>query len=347
MTDQQRPPRRPRLRGRSVALIAAVLALAGGTTTLAAQATAYNVHPAAQAPAQAAAHAAAPAAAPKAAPTAPATRSATPSAAPTPAPTPAVTPVAAAAPSSTPTPSPSATPSATPTATPSPTPAAQPSVKAVSLGTTGTAPADADSAKVGALFSGSVAVGNHFCTASVVDSPGRDLLLTAGHCLSSPGSAVFAPGYRNGSAPYGTWKVTQVFATTGWSQNGDTDQDFAFLTVAPLNGKQIEDVVGANQLGLDASFTAQVRLYGYPASSDLPLLCTNATTKFSSYQREIACPAYSGGTSGGPFVSTDTGQVIGIIGGYQQGGDTDDISYSAYFDQTIANLYATAISHTG
>ncbi len=31
--------------------------------------------------------------------------------------------------------------------------------------------------------------------------------------------------------------------------------------------------------------------------------------------------------------------MVGAIGGYQQGGDADDVSYSAYFDHTIAGLY--------
>ncbi|MFJ6773927.1 serine protease, partial [Kitasatospora sp. NPDC091257] len=56
----------------------------------------------------------------------------------------------------------------------------------------------------------------------------------------------------------------------------------------------------------------------------------------------VHCPAYPSGTSGGPWINTATGDVIGAIGGYQQGGDTDDISYSAYFDHTIADLYAQA-----
>ena len=61
------------------------------------------------------------------------------------------------------------------------------------------------------------------------------------------------------------------------------------------------------------------------------------------------CPGYTDGTSGGPFLtdvkaSTGDGQVIGVIGGYQQGGDTPSVSYSSQFRANIAALYKTATS---
>ena len=248
-------------------------------------------------------------------------------------------PVSAAASSPSPGPTPSAT--VTATATPAATPAA---TATVALGTTENAPADADSAKVGALFNGSVKAGRHFCTASVVHSPTKNLLLTAAHCLSSSGTITFAPGYRNGSAPYGSWKVTRVHTTTGWDRNQDQDEDFAILEVATTGGREIEDVVGANILGTGEAFTSQVRLTGYPDSGESPITCVNTTSRKDTYQRAIDCPAYTGGTSGGPWISTATGAVIGLIGGYQEGGDTPDTSYSAYFDHTVASLYATAVA---
>lgn len=212
------------------------------------------------------------------------------------------------------------------------------------LGTTATAPATAEASRVGALFTGSIAPGNHSCTASVVHSATKNLILTAAHCVGTADGLSFAPGYRDGKAPYGSWQVTKVYTTTGWSQGGDPDEDFAVLQVAQNNGRDIEDVVGGNTLGLKASYTAVVRLYGYPDDSEVPLLCTNVTTRQDTYQRRIDCPSYSGGTSGGPWIDTDTGQVIGVIGGYQQGGGTDDISYSAYFDHAIGSLYQQAVA---
>ncbi|MFD5462265.1 trypsin-like serine peptidase [Kitasatospora sp. NPDC127059] len=247
-------------------------------------------------------------------------------------------PVADTTPSGSPTPTPAATP--TPADTPTPTAAATPDVRDAVLGTTAPAPADnRETSTVGALFSGPVGAGDHFCTASVLHSATGNLLLTAAHCLSSASGVTFAPGYRDGSAPYGTWQVTAVHTASGWSQNGDVDEDFAILETAPNNGRNVEDVVGGNKLGADEPFGSTVRLYGYPADAEKPNLCTNTTGQQSTYQRVIQCPSYPAGTSGGPWIDIATGDVVGAIGGYQQGGDSDDTSYSAYFDHTIATLY--------
>jgi V8-like Glu-specific endopeptidase len=177
----------------------------------------------------------------------------------------------------------------------------------------------------------------------VVHSPGHNLILTAAHCVGTTSGVTFVPGYREGKAPFGSFPATKISTTNGWAQSSDPDQDFAFIQLGPnSSGQQVEDVVGAENLGLNESFTATVRLYGYPDTTDDPIVCSNATTQQSAYQRRIDCPAYPNGTSGGPWISTATGNVIGVIGGYQQGGDTDDVSYSAYFDSTIGNLYRTA-----
>ncbi|MBD0672143.1 trypsin-like serine peptidase, partial [Streptomyces sp. CBMA156] len=240
-------------------------------------------------------------------------------------------------------PSPSPSPTAGPADQATATATATPTTHGAALGTTGPAPAgDRETGTVGALFSGAVAAGDHFCTASVLHSATGNLLLTAAHCLSSTDGVTFAPGYRDGSAPYGTWRVTAIHTTAGWSQKGEVDEDFAILETAPSNGREVEDVVGGNRLGADEPFDATVRLYGYPGNSETPILCTNTTGQQSAYQRVVQCPAYPAGTSGGPWINTATGDVIGAIGGYQQGGDTEDISYSAYFDHTIADLYAQA-----
>jgi hypothetical protein len=43
--------------------------------------------------------------------------------------------------------------------------------------------------------------------------------------------------------------------------------------------------------------------------------------------------------------ATGEGTVIGVIGGYQQGGDSADVSYSAAFGQNVQTLNDTAVSY--
>jgi len=221
-------------------------------------------------------------------------------------------------------------------------------------GTSRTAKPTTTNARVGALFSQS-ADGDHFCTASVVHSSGKDLLLTAAHCVhggqgGSYGSdLVFVPGYRDGDVPQGQWPVTRIVVDQRWISSSDPDLDVAFVTVGQVGGKNIEDVLGGNTLGVNQGFGKVVRITGYPSTASTPISCFNRTTQQSQYQMKIACQGFPGGTSGSPWLvrfdgAKGTGTVIGVIGGYQQGGDTADVSYSPYFDQDVQTLYDRAVA---
>jgi V8-like Glu-specific endopeptidase len=206
--------------------------------------------------------------------------------------------------------------------------------------------------RVGAIFAHS-ASGNHFCTASVVNSPRRDLLITAAHCISGglQQDIVFIPGYRDGTAPYGVWTPSKLFVDPQWASSSDPDYDVGFVVLSPLGGQNIEAVLGANRLGFDPSYSSLVRVTGYPASADAPVTCRNLTGRQSATQLRFDCAGFFGGTSGSPWVTgfdpvTRTGTIIGVIGGYQEGGDTDAISYSSYFGAGIKQLYQRAESES-
>jgi V8-like Glu-specific endopeptidase len=211
-------------------------------------------------------------------------------------------------------------------------------------------------AAVGALFREDSAgqLGQHFCTASVVSSPAGDLALTAAHCvtggnaLTAGGTLVFVPGYANGRAPYGIWRVTAVYTDAAWQSSQDPNDDFAFLRLALApDGVPIEDITGAETLGTSWPAHAYVRVIGYPDGAAEPVWCENWTTSFSPSQLQFDCGGYTDGTSGSPFLadaspSTGQGIVIGLIGGYHQGGDTPSVSYSAAFGAAMAALFKTA-----
>jgi V8-like Glu-specific endopeptidase len=208
---------------------------------------------------------------------------------------------------------------------------------------------------VGALFAVSGgALGKHFCSASVVDSPGGDLVITAAHCVTSraPGSIAFVPGYAAGHQPYGRWRVKRVIADGDWLNSGNPDHDVAFLVVyRPGNGQPVQHLTGGERLGIGWQARAWVQVIGYPDATEQPVTCTNQTRPFQVREMEFDCAGYTDGTSGGPFLArlgrAGTGTVIGVIGGYQQGGDLPAISYTTRFGQDVEHLYQAAIRIAG
>jgi V8-like Glu-specific endopeptidase len=210
---------------------------------------------------------------------------------------------------------------------------------------------------VGALFNVSNGqLGSHFCTASVVHSAGGDLLITAAHCVSGhSGQIAFVPGYSGGQSPYGVWPVSRIFTDQAWSSSGSIDDDVAFLQVSPDSaGTAIETVTGAETLGLNRPAGQLTEVAGYPDGASEPVRCSNQTEAFNGSptgvgELQFDCGGYPDGTSGSPFLiqvnkNTGTGTVTGVIGGYEQGGDSPSVSYSISFGKSAGALYQTAVS---
>jgi V8-like Glu-specific endopeptidase len=207
---------------------------------------------------------------------------------------------------------------------------------------------------IGALFSvnPSGVLGSHFCTASVVDSPAGDLILTAAHCMAghTAGEVAFVPGYSRGQEPFGVWTVTQIIEDPEWTASSDPDDDFAFLVVRQPGAKEaIEDLTGGEAVGIDVSAGERVEVAGYPDIADAPVSCANTALQFSPTQYEFDCGGFTDGTSGSPLLANlgpfhDGGTVIGVIGGFEEGGDTPAVSYAARFSTRLATLYRTALA---
>jgi V8-like Glu-specific endopeptidase len=187
----------------------------------------------------------------------------------------------------------------------------------------------------------------------VIASPAGNLLITAAHCMTGKslgpaGSVVFAPGYHDGSFPYGTWPVTAEYVDQRWQQDQDPDDDIAFL-VAGVPGASLQTRTGAETLMVNQP-PQPVQVIGYPEGAEEPITCTAPASPFhGASQFVFDCDNYTNGTSGGPFLThvspaTGDGWVIGVIGGYEQGGDSPDISYSPRFAGAVQSLYVAAVS---
>jgi V8-like Glu-specific endopeptidase len=218
---------------------------------------------------------------------------------------------------------------------------------------------------VGVLFNTDKGMKAHYCTASVVRSKGRNLILTAGHCVGD--KAVFVPKYDHAKSgadqPYGMWLVQEWFRDARYAsdKSPESDLDFAFGSLKADNGREVQDVVGANTLARTPGFVNKVTVIGYPMvghnPQDRAFRCPGVSTAPLSayYQMQIDCGGMWGGVSGGPWFSSldpsgDTGQIIGNVGGFLKGGPDvpadnplyNRITYSPLHGDRFFQLYDDA-----
>jgi len=187
--------------------------------------------------------------------------------------------------------------------------------------------------EVGALFFAIAGVvSTHYCTAAVVHSEAGNLLATAAHCVYDtlyggyPSEIVFVPGYYDYTAPHGLWGVQKAYLTSSWISSENPDDDVAFLVVQSSAGGSgtLESDVGAYRFLASPGYRDSVDVVGYPLTGKYPVSCAVPTSEFSATQL------------------TGGGGIAGVLGGYQQGGNSSSTSYSAYFGPTIENLYQSA-----
>lgn len=221
---------------------------------------------------------------------------------------------------------------------------------------------------VGALFTapvyshGTLTSATHECSASVIDSPAGDLVLTAAHCVygsSFQKFLAFAPKYYNGVSDYGVWYVRSISVDEGWVSSHNPLDDYALLTIDPVEGRSIQRVTGALALA-PTSLPRAVTVLGYnqvqyDADGNEPIICHSRAVKevetvggASELYSGFAGPNFQDGTSGGPWIETGTNRVVGVVGGYEEGGDTPAFSFSSIFGQNIFDLFRYAVvGHSG
>ncbi|MBG0830698.1 trypsin-like serine protease [Planomonospora sp. ID67723] len=175
---------------------------------------------------------------------------------------------------------------------------------------------------------------DYSCSASVVNSRGRNLLATAAHCVYGNRQWVrnwiFIPGYAYSKGqhlkPYGVWTMAKVAIEPEWAKSYDPDYDYAFVTVGKVSGRNIANVVGGQGILWNQPAKISMRIFGYPAeypwAGTKVVSCGQTTALYTVPSAGIArhrfarCPL-NGGSSGGPWIrgystATGTGYLVGV-----------------------------------
>ncbi|MFJ8693603.1 trypsin-like serine peptidase [Streptomyces roseolilacinus] len=164
------------------------------------------------------------------------------------------------------------------------------------------------------------------CSGNAVTSQNQSTVITAGHCVKYQGSWhtdwVFVPAYDNGQAPYGRWTATKTLTTPQWEASEDINHDIGAAVVAPLDGRKLTAVTGAQGIQFNGGYNKPMYAFGFPAASPYDgsklVYCSGNSSKDFLFSQDhgLGCNM-TGGSSGGPWFTgfseaTGTGLQVSV-----------------------------------
>lgn len=206
-----------------------------------------------------------------------------------------------------------------------------------------------ESAVAGKVFYRDPSDGRDYaCSASALNSPSKQLVVTAGHCIHEGRGGtwmqnwVFVPRYRSGARPFGTFSAKYFRTFNTWISNSDYSRDVGMVTTWPLNGNKLVNVVGGHGLAWNQSRTVGVTILAYPSnfsSGEIQQACQGTTSDGGGGTIKLTCN-FGGGSSGGGWLmnfnnSTGLGQVNGAMSTI----DTTGTNRASYFDSAVKTMY--------
>jgi len=211
---------------------------------------------------------------------------------------------------------------------------------------------------VGKLFFSSSA-GNFVCSASIVNSENKDVVWTAGHCVSDGQGNFFrnwqfVPARRLGSNPFGVWTARERWVLSEWHSFGNFRQDLAALVMNNnSSGVSIANQLGSLGIQFNVSRIRSWNAMGYPAGS--PFSGERQYQNIASYAASDTPSARSGpdtigigndltgGSSGGPWIASysPNGGFVNGVNSYKYASSMPLEMYSPYFGNEALDLYNT------
>jgi V8-like Glu-specific endopeptidase len=188
--------------------------------------------------------------------------------------------------------------------------------------------------------------GSYVCSATVVNTPSKRVIFSAGHCAVDGGvwstNVAFVPGYHNGVRPYGTFVATKLYSVNAWINN----ENFSFdMSAAVLGGtRKVANVVGSRGIKWNLPRQQNFVSFGYPAglpfngetlwSCPSPYHGQDPTTSNPRTQW-ITCNM-TGGSSGGGWIVQ--GAYLNSVNSYGYTTQPNRM-YGPYFGGAARNLY--------
>jgi hypothetical protein len=198
-----------------------------------------------------------------------------------------------------------------------------------------------------------------YCSGTAIDSPSRQLVLTAGHCVNAGSEyrgnlwyrkALFVPAYTAGEAPFGAFpaKPGRVFSAPQWTNGSNSDFDVgAFLTYPNNRGIDLADAVGGGAtIALDLPRAQRFASFGYPGNVARMQACNSPYAGDDRFSFPLPGPPtmsidchWAPGASGGGWLIEDGTRINGLNAYLHV--DDPSRTYSPYFSsETVGKLVA-------
>jgi hypothetical protein len=203
------------------------------------------------------------------------------------------------------------------------------------------------------------------CSATVVRSRSRNLLMTAGHCVVKPGGGgvepvwatnmAFVPGYRNGATPLGIYPAERLQAPLRWVREPLIGLDVGAVNVVNSPAGEIQDVLGArgvnfNRVKYKAKKT-RFQIFGYPGQPDTfydgqrLIICNSPFRGFERFSGSVVagpCNMKQGSSGGGWVLGGRVNSVVSHGTCPPATIATCTLTSGTYFGSAAFNLWAKA-----
>jgi len=192
-----------------------------------------------------------------------------------------------------------------------------------------------------------------FCSATAINSPTRQLVLTAAHCLNSgprglrgrttwSRTVVFVPAYTDGLAPFGAFVAhrNDVHVAKQWIKLGNPNFDIGAARVQPnAEGANVADAVGGGAtIAVDLARKQRFQTFGYPGRVRRMQNCSSPYVGDDSTTYRIPGPPtiairchWAPGASGGGWL-IEEGRVIDGLTSYARRRDLRH-TFGPYFSK--------------
>jgi len=206
------------------------------------------------------------------------------------------------------------------------------------------------------------------CSGTVVNGTNKDLIDTAGHCVSDGAGHfhtnwIFVPAYSSaasgclttaGCFPYGKWTARRLATTTEWHNFSNLKQDYGYAVLNTLGGQHIVNRLGGQGSRFNQSRTQTFRAYGYPQAAPFNgfdqkvcvsnrLANDNPSARPGPLTMKISCNM-TGGSSGGGWLIAMATSGLGYVNSHNSYGYVGQpgFMYGPYYGNEALSLFNTA-----